>query len=71
MRGPWQVCLDGKWVELRGNGMRASDLDANQLRFNVGAQAEVASAVFAVRAGGWWRSPTAALATCAAALACG
>ena len=30
--------------------MMASDLDATQLRFNVGAQAEVASAVFAVRA---------------------
>jgi len=62
--GTPQVCLDGKWVELRGNGMRASDLDANQLRFNVGAQAEVASAVFAglcfallfVNAAGVWLS---------------
>lgn len=44
-----QVCLDGSWVALRGNGMQASDLSAAQLRFNVGAQAEVASAVFAVR----------------------
>jgi hypothetical protein len=43
-----QVCLDGAWVAERGNGMQASDLGASQLRFNVAAQAEVTSAVFAV-----------------------
>jgi len=42
------VCLDGAWVAERGNGMQASDLGASQLRFNVAAQAEVTSAVFAV-----------------------
>jgi hypothetical protein len=42
-----QICLGGQWKPLRGNGMQYGDLGGDQLPFNVAAQSQVATAVFA------------------------
>eukprot|EP00277_Geminigera_cryophila_P045307 CAMPEP_0173069722 /NCGR_PEP_ID=MMETSP1102-20130122/8185_1 /TAXON_ID=49646 /ORGANISM="Geminigera sp., Strain Caron Lab Isolate" /LENGTH=324 /DNA_ID=CAMNT_0013937843 /DNA_START=394 /DNA_END=1368 /DNA_ORIENTATION=+ len=42
-----QICLGGTWRALRGNGLQDTDLGTEQLVYNVAAQSEVATAVFA------------------------
>lgn len=59
-----QICLGGQWRPLRGNGMQPADLGGEQLPYNLAAQSQVATAVFAglcfalvlLNASGVWHS---------------